>query len=527
MDGSSEHLNHQQHEFVEIKKVSESNSNNSDCNSNNSNNKDLQAAIESFEKTFQMKPQQVSRAPGRVNIIGEHIDYNGFGVLPMALEKSIFVACASTPTESGIIAIDLHSTSPGADACQHTCNFSKIPSDSNAAPPFETHHRDWSQYVLCALYGVLEALSTQKRKQLGGQKLNVMVHGTIPQGAGLSSSSALVVSSALVFLSLIGELSNFTKTQIASLCARSERWVGTEGGGMDQAISLFAEENTACYIQFNPTLSHIVIPLPKSTSWVVCHSLEESHKRGTAATHFNKRVVECKIGCRMVAQLLHWQEHHQSGYPESLWELVGKTGLPLGQIEAMVSESLKNVYTKQEVLMAILGDNSQPDKVQLELLASKLGITRKAGKEALAASEVFHVRDRLLHVFSETQRVQEFVCHCSEDHTDESILVYDLGKLMYSSHKSCASSYECSSPKVDKLQEICAIGPGAVGVRMTGAGWGGSVICLVQSKDVEAFCTHVQNRYYDRLTEASKQQQHESEYMFVTRSAQGSNVFLL
>ena len=104
----------------------------------------------------------------------------------------------------------------------------------------------WYNYFLCGLKGVLEeypALSADF-------SLNCYVDGRIPPSAGLSSSSALVVAAAMTAVKLTG--AEVTKTGLADLCAKSERFIGTQGGGMDQAIEILAEAGTANLIEFNP-----------------------------------------------------------------------------------------------------------------------------------------------------------------------------------------------------------------------------------------------------------------------------------
>ena len=534
---------------------------------------EIAQTIAQFQKSYSCDPAFVTRAPGRVNIIGEHIDYNGFGVLPMALEQSVFVAAAATlshPQEDNDICLDIQSTSPGAEPRHYTYKVDKLlvsPGNTNSAlavggvdpAPFDASgKKDWSHYVLCAFFGVLEELQSQHswRGLLRGQRFLLLIHGTVPQGAGVSSSSALVVSSALAVLALIHSLQqqkqqqqpihegtretlSLSRPQIAHLCARCERWVGTEGGGMDQAISLFAQAGSGRYIQFQPTFRHKAIPLPGGGSWVVCHSLEESHKRQDAATLFNKRVVECKIGCRLLADALQWKQHHPQGYRSSLWELVGKSGMSLIDLENVVRGSIVEKCSKDELMSLVLPDKAIASDAtslteKMQHLAADLGIVRNAGIEVLEVADSFLVRDRLLHVLSETRRVQEFVsCSCEEltsGQGDTSTTVLQtLGILLTHSHRSCSKLYDCSSAQVDRLQQVCLQAPGAVGSRMTGAGWGGCVISLVETVQVEGFCNHVREHYYESLPSGtfSKSTNNEADYLFVTQPSQGSQVFIV
>jgi len=545
------------------------NNNNNDNDNNNQNSND-----------HAHRPWCVARAPGRVNIIGEHIDYNGFSVLPMALQQSIYVAADSVSSSSSsstaasasaavigqganqdnsqdCIELEMQSTSPQAVPRRYAYpvdelvveNFSIGDSNKSAVPLFDvSNEKDWSHYVLSAFFGTLEGLLEEQsqikwKDRLRGQRFRLLVHGTVPQGAGVSSSSALVVSSSLAILTLIHKLRQqddanashrllpLSRPQIANLCARCERYVGTEGGGMDQAIALFAQAGSGCYIQFQPSFCHRLIPLPEGASWIVCHSLEESHKRHDAATLFNKRVVECKIGCRLLADAINWTDHHNKNYPTSLWELVSKTGMSLVELEKIVTEDIAECYSKKELNSLIL-QASEMDTETPTRLAAELGITRQAGIHVLELADSFFVRDRILHVLSETRRVQEFVSLVSSQHetnqgSDYASPLQSMGILMNNSHRSCSKLYDCSSAQVDKLHLRCLAAPGTLGSRMTGAGWGGCVISLVKTVQVKDFCDYIHKHYYQKLPVQVTGKRSKSDYLFVTRPSQGSEVYLI
>lgn len=134
--------------------------------------------------------------------------------------------------------------------------------------------------------------------------MNVFVWGQVPKSAGLSSSSALVVCSALT--TLHANKLTLSKTDLAETCAISERYVGTQGGGMDQAISVMAEANAAKLIDFNP-LKVTNIALPLGSQFVITNSCVEMNK--AASNTFNTRVAECKLASQILAksQGLDWR----------------------------------------------------------------------------------------------------------------------------------------------------------------------------------------------------------------------------
>jgi N-acetylgalactosamine kinase len=147
----------------------------------------------------------------------------------------------------------------------------------------------WYNYFLSGVKGITDKFTTAS---LTG--MNVCVYGQVPMGSGLSSSSALVVCAALTTLHANGL--NLTRTELAEVCAASERHVGTQGGGMDQAISCLAEAGSAKLIDFNPL--HVTnIALPQGSRFVITNSCVVSNK--AAASHFNSRVAECRLSTQV------------------------------------------------------------------------------------------------------------------------------------------------------------------------------------------------------------------------------------
>ena len=117
-----------------------------------------------------------------------------------------------------------------------------------------------------------------------------------------------MVSAALALFSIAGKLSSHEPSELADLCAKAERFIGTQGGGMDQAIELLAVEGKAQYIQFNP-IRTTSVELPSEACFVIANSLSESNK--AAGSEFNQRVVECRLAAKILAKKLdveHWKK---------------------------------------------------------------------------------------------------------------------------------------------------------------------------------------------------------------------------
>lgn len=146
---------------------------------------------------------------------------------------------------------------------------------------------------MCGIKGIYEALDAHQSYY----GMSIALSGNIPPGSGVSSSSALVSSSVLATAKIYNI--PLDRKRLASISAVCERYIGTQGGGMDQAIAYLAEEGCAQFIEFHPELKATPLQLPIGACFVVANSLAEINKASTS--DFNERVVECRLGCRLMA----------------------------------------------------------------------------------------------------------------------------------------------------------------------------------------------------------------------------------
>lgn len=208
-------------------------------------------------------------------------------------------------------------------------------------PPAQGVYAAWHNYFLCGVKGILEYLQRIGDNPMRG--FAVAVSGNIPPASGLSSSSALVCSAALATAYLFNVPLN--KQLLATLSASSERYIGTQGGGMDQAIAFLAKKGYAQYIEFNPVRA-TPVKLPEDSVFVIANSLSEANKAATS--DFNQRVVECKIATKLLAKLTDraWQD------VEKLSQLQTEIlDIELDQFEQLIIKHLtKDVYTKEELM---------------------------------------------------------------------------------------------------------------------------------------------------------------------------------
>ena len=224
-----------------------------------------------------------ARAPGRVNLIGEHTDYSNLPVLPVAIDRSTIVVAAANATGEIEVA--------NADPAWPPRRFAI----ERRIPPYETG--DWANYVKAAIQGVLDRFDGRDN----WRGASIVVDGRVPPAAGLSSSAALTVSTAMAFMA-VNEL-ELDPLETATMVARSEWYVGTRAGGMDQAASILGRRDHALFIQFDP-LRVRAVKMPSNAALVVAESREIADKSGMLRAEYNRRVVECSLAARILGRAL-------------------------------------------------------------------------------------------------------------------------------------------------------------------------------------------------------------------------------
>lgn len=217
------------------------------------------------------------------------------------------------------------------------CSIDHIKIEKPAADAYPA----WHNYFLCGVKGILDYL--HKMGDFPRKGFMVAVSGNIPPASGLSSSSALVCSAALTTAFLFNLPLN--KQLLATLSASSEHYIGTIGGGMDQAIAFLAKKGCAQYIEFNPVRA-TPIRLPTDAVFVIANCLSEANKAATS--DFNQRVVECKIATKLLAKLTGrtWKDVNKLGQLQS-----DVLDVEFEEFETLILKHLtKEVYTKDELM---------------------------------------------------------------------------------------------------------------------------------------------------------------------------------
>ncbi|XP_031618440.1 N-acetylgalactosamine kinase [Contarinia nasturtii] len=436
---------------------------------------------DAFQKTFNCEPKFFVNVPGRVNLIGEHIDYCGYPVLPMAIEQSILLAVA--PSEDRY----LHITNTNERYKPLKCPIDNIivQVPENGTPP------EWYNYFLCGVKGIYDELPNGP--QWG---MLVTVSGNIPPAAGLSSSSALV-SAATLCTSFVNKFS-LNKTTLADISAKCERYIGTQGGGMDQAIAFLAIEGCAQYIEWEP-LTATSTALPSNAFFVIANSLTKANKAATS--DFNQRVIECRLACRILAKSanLPWREL------ERFSTLQKRLQCSLTDFERFADRILtRDLYSRDDIINFLEVDENEFENQLLTPNTKHL--------------EKFKLRQRAMHVIQESIRVTRF-----REVATKSNNIEELGKLMRESHLSLNELYECSHENLNRLVDISD--RFNISARLTGAGWGGCIVAICDSLETSSkYIAELKEKYFKNLPDYDENEA--DNIVFVTNPQRGATIYL-
>lgn len=230
--------------------------------------------VHEFEHRFGSSPQVVVRAPGRVNLIGEHTDYNDGFVLPMAIDRAIWVAARPRDDQAVVC---------------HSLDFGQVVEFTLGEVRENTAHKrsEWHEYLRGVAW-VLQGAGYELRGWEG------VMAGDIPVGAGLSSSAALEMATARLFAAVSGL--PWDPPAMAKLGQKAENeWVGVNCGIMDQMISALGKAGHALLIDCR-SLETEVVPLPPDTAVVV---LDTATRRGLIGSAYNERRAQCEEAARL------------------------------------------------------------------------------------------------------------------------------------------------------------------------------------------------------------------------------------
>ncbi|CAN8067488.1 unnamed protein product [Agarophyton chilense] len=428
-----------------------------------------------FEERYGVTPSFMARAPGRVNLIGEHLDYNGFPVIGIALRQGSMLAGCLDNTD--VIEIQHARNDLFQSGKLRADGLRMVLEEEN-----ETLDSDWIQYVSWGVKPVYNSIAKGKRSVSGGGRL--LVSGDLPLAAGLASSSSLVTLSALATARL--NRKRFPKQELALLAAEGERvGAGTRGGAVDHVISACGGKECATSVSFIPRVNVKSLRLPKSASLIAVGSHVKARKGfdSFVKDQFNLRAAECRIASGILARRLKVHFEMSVTTPGQLYFQAKRTS----KLQCRTISALRKMT--QEVM-------DITEIVSLDDAKKELGVTEVELRNRFLVgveAECFATGKRMAHVLSEAERVENFAAVLNDEDCDEQEKLQRLGSILQEGHESLRMHYESSCVEVDELVEFC-LANGAIGSRITGAGWGGYTINLVPIEKKGPFMESVKGK---------------------------------
>jgi len=420
---------------------------------------DRQKLIAQFEAVFgkAINPVVV-RSPGRVNLIGEHTDYNEGLVFPMAIEPAIyFVAQTRSDDLVRVFSSAMKNSLPVE--FRVASNIPRVESHGDAA--------FWTNYVRGPVAQLVRAGT-----KLGG--MDLFVHNTLPAGSGLSSSAAMEIGTSVCALKLI--TADVDRVKLALLNVDGEHeYPQVPCGVMDQMI--VANGRSGHAMQLDCRGNKIVhVPLPSDRISVVIVNTMVKH--ALADGGYAKRKMQCEVAVKLL----------QTKNP--------------------------GVKSLRDVSGEMLEQLRKADAVKAVSIYGQIRAREKMSVEAIEHDEEFRnaVFRRARHVVTENHRTQQFAIELEQSNFEEA------GQLMLQSHNSLRYDYNVTVNELDFLVETSMAKVGVFGCRMTGGGFGGCVVALVEPNEVDPF--------QDEISKAYQRQFNIVPQVIVTAAADGTSVVL-
>ena len=349
---------------------------------------------EEFITRFGRPAEFIVRAPGRVNLIGEHTDYNDGFVLPMAIDRAVWIAL-----------------SPRGDRRVLISSLQMETTGEFSLEDLQKGGRDWYEY----LKGVAWALCEAGYELHGWEGV---MSGEVPVGAGLSSSAAIEMAAACAFAQVSGF--EWDPVCMAQAGRRAENsWIGVSTGIMDQMASAACRAGHALFLDCR-SLAYENIPLPDRVAVVV---LDTATRRGNVDSGYNERFAQCQAAARHLG------------------------------VKALRDVSPQELLEKGQGLDAV-------------------------------------VYRRARHIVTENQRVLDAIQAMRAGD------VVELGRLLDASHASMRDDFEISNEALNIMVTVARRQSGCYGARMTGGGFGGCAVALVDAGKAEDFAATVAGEYH-------------------------------
>jgi len=468
----------------------------------------------------------VTRSPGRVNLMGRHVDHRGGHNNLMAINKEVLMVIEERADNN----VALHNLdfrqfkfrtfNIGEEvASLDWDDWLTAISSEKVTRMVREAGGDWANYIKAAALRLQEQF---RNRRIRG--MNVMVSGNIPMGAGLSSSSAMVVAAAEGIVE-VNALS-VTPQQFVNLCGEGEWFVGTRDGLGEHAAIKLSHRGSIAHVRFYPFEVESIVPFPEGYRVVVCASGIEAKQAENARDIFNQCTTAYEAGCLFFRQLLSASAGRRSRFgrlgPEKADRIrylrdVNPQTLECSEADILrLVKGLTDRIGRDEMLRRLEGQDTSRLEELFRSHNEPPGGYRVRGVCLFGISECLRSRDcvecldsgdvaafgRLMSASHDGDRVSRIddagqrhpvAPEVPDEHLDALIESCERG-----SHKlmMVPGSYACSTPELDAMVDIALGVDGVAGAQLAGAGLGGCIMVLARDEATEALRSAMVERYY-------------------------------
>ena len=472
--------------------------------------------LEEFVRRYDLeRPVVLTRAPGRINLMGRHVDHRGGYVNVMAISREIVLAAAARDDDL-VSLTNLHSDEfPERQfhigsllQTADWCDWMDFINSVTVQQVLEGSRGDWSNYAKAAVLRLQHACPDHR---LAG--MDCVVSGNIPVGAGLSSSSAVVVAVAEASVALNGL--QITMQQFVDLCGEGEWFVGSRGGSADHAAIRSGERGRVVRVGFFPFRIEETIPFPNGLSLVVANSKVRVSKSADARDTFNHRVA-CydllELLLKKNTAALKGLEHFRDLSPARLGISTGELYRILKQLPRRASRGYL-----QRLLPGLKDQLERIFSTHRDLGHYALREVAIYGIAECQRSEMFAnlVRQRRLQMIGELMRLShdgdrllrhrngEAAVHVAAysnqklDRLIVSSMSEDPARRRAADFWAQSGRYACSTPEIDYIVDLAVSLPNVIGAQLAGAGLGGCAMIFADNQAVQTLMETLRNHYYE------------------------------
>jgi len=470
----------------------------------------------------------LTRAPCRINLMGVHVEHRRGEVNYVTHCHEVMIAAQSRPDDRIVLrdtnARKFHDSEfdiPEEIARGDWTSWLDYIDSPGVKAILRKRKGHWSNYVKAS---ALRLRHRSPRKKIRG--MNVMLGGDIPICSGLSSSSAVVVASALAFQALNGL--RIHPEEMVELCGEGEWYVGTRGGAGDHAAMLFGRRGCISHVRFFPFELLEYVPLPEGHRVVIANSLKRARKSGTVLSAYNETIAAYGTALMLIKHVLVDEMGFDRRLIDSRLNHLGDINLNpelfpdeviyemLGRMPQLITreELLARLHEERAELEKIFSTHDRPEKGYRSRAVAMFGLSEIArGHHCVKLLKSGDLRGfgKLMYVSHDGDRTvtwQKSGRRKPWDNQQTRVTSGYLAKLVAALKgddpaKAQAAQlmfqpggYRCSSEELDQIVDIAKRVKGVVGAGLTGAGFGGCVLILTQDSAVDTLVDELNEKYY-------------------------------